>query len=244
MLVNALHAALEDREVAFDRVRVLLAIVKANILAAAVVDRAVTRELGANVRVETALVRHQLALATGVLAQDQLDGIGVGVVDVEGAGLAATLHQAHDRTLAGRAALAAPGVRAVSALRRRLGFVLVAEVGLVRLDNLALAAKAARIVRGARHRLADAMRHEPSRLVAKAQHTVELVGAGPLLARGHQVRGQEPLVQRDVRALEDGADRGRELATALPALVQPITVGRAFHLHDPILAAAARAYRA
>src|SRR3954467_8553749 len=168
MLVNALHATLEDAEIAFDRVRVLLAIVKANILAAAVVDRAVTRELGANVRVETALVRHQLALAAGVLAQDQLDGIGVGVVDVEGAGLAATLHQGHDGALAGRAALAALGERTIPALWRRLEFILVAEVGLVRLDNLALAAKAAGIVRRAIHRFAKAMSHEPRALVAQA----------------------------------------------------------------------------
>src|SRR3954454_10332486 len=124
MLVNALHAALEEAEIAFDRVRVLLAIIKADILAAAVVDRAVTGVLGANLGVELALVRHELALAAGVLAQDQLDRVGVGVVDVEGAGLAPAFHQAHDRALAGRAALAALGVRTVSALRRRLGLVL------------------------------------------------------------------------------------------------------------------------
>src|SRR3954452_7918061 len=64
MLVDALRPALEDAEIALNRVRVLLVIVKAHVLAAAVVDRAVTRELDANVRVEAALVHHQLALAT------------------------------------------------------------------------------------------------------------------------------------------------------------------------------------
>src|SRR3954468_15782639 len=107
MLVNTLHAAFEDAEIAFDRVRVLLAVVEADVLAAAVVDRAVTGVLGAYVRVEAALVRHQL------------DRIGVGVVDVEGAGLAAALHQTHDRALVRRAALAALGVGTIPALRRR-----------------------------------------------------------------------------------------------------------------------------
>src|SRR3954452_3682148 len=132
MLVNALHAALEDAEIAFDRVRVLLAIVKADILAAAVVDRAVTRELRTNLGVEFALVRHELAFAAGVLAQDQPDGFGVGVIDVERAGLAAAFHQRHDGALAGRAAPAALGERTIPTLRRRLRLFLVAEVGLVR----------------------------------------------------------------------------------------------------------------
>src|SRR4051794_11344407 len=129
MLVDALHPALEDAEIALDRVGMNGTIGKAHVLASTMVDRAVTGVLGADVGVETALVRHQLALAAGVLAQDQLDGVGVGVVDVEGAGLATALHQRHDGTLVRRAALAALGVGTIPALRRRLGLILVAEVG-------------------------------------------------------------------------------------------------------------------
>src|SRR5690349_12804550 len=125
MLVNALHAALEDAEIAFNRVSVRLGIVKADILAAAVVDCAVTGVFRAYVRVETAFVRHKLALAAGVLAQNQLHGLGVGVVDLERARLSAALDQAHDRALVRRAGLAALGVRTIAALRRRLGLVLV-----------------------------------------------------------------------------------------------------------------------
>src|SRR5689334_8852701 len=39
MLVNAFHAALEDAEIAFNRVRVLLAIIKADVLTRTMVDR-------------------------------------------------------------------------------------------------------------------------------------------------------------------------------------------------------------
>src|SRR3954453_15451915 len=96
---------------------------------------------------------------------------------MERAGLAAALDQRHHGALAGRAGLAALGERTIPALRRRLGLVLVAEVRLVGPDHLALAAKAARIVGRARHGCTQTVRHEPSRLVRQAEHTVELVGA-------------------------------------------------------------------
>src|SRR4051794_7135572 len=54
MLVNALHATLEDAEIAFDRVGMHGVVRKADILAAAVSDRAVAGVFGANVRVEAA----------------------------------------------------------------------------------------------------------------------------------------------------------------------------------------------
>src|SRR3954452_9764261 len=117
VLIAALHAALEDAGIAFNRVRMFLAIIKADILARTMVDRAMTGVLGADVGVELALVRHELALAAGVLAQDQLDRVGVGVVDVERTRLAPALHQADHGALAGRAGLAALGVRATLALR-------------------------------------------------------------------------------------------------------------------------------
>src|SRR3954454_14572485 len=88
------------------------------------------------------------------------------------AGLAAALDQRHHGALAGRAGLAALGERTIPALRRRLGLILVAEIGLVGLDDLARPTKAARIVGRGVHRLADAVRQEPSRLVGQAEHAV------------------------------------------------------------------------
>src|SRR5436305_8141758 len=174
MLIDALHPALENGEVSFDRVGMNGAVGKAHMLAAAVVDRAVTGVLAAYVGIEAALVRHELALAVGVPAEDRLHGVAVGAVHVKGAGLAAALDQADHGALARQPRLAVLG-----ACR---DLFLVAEVGLASLDGLALAAKAARIVGCACHRLAQAMSHEPSRLVAEPQRAVELVGARALLS--------------------------------------------------------------
>src|SRR4051794_2790856 len=117
VLVNALHPALEDAEIALDRVGVLLGIVEPDILAGRMVDRAVTGVLGAYLGVEAALVRNELALAAGVLSQELRDRLGVGVLDVEGAGLALALHQRNHGVFPGRVVPAALGVGA--ALPRR-----------------------------------------------------------------------------------------------------------------------------
>jgi hypothetical protein len=56
VLVDATHPALEDREVALNRVRVDAAVILADVLASRVRDRAMAGELLANLRVELALV--------------------------------------------------------------------------------------------------------------------------------------------------------------------------------------------
>jgi hypothetical protein len=91
------------------------------------------------------------------------------------------------------------------------------------------------------HRLADAVRHEPRGLVRHAQRPHELVAADPPLAAAQQVRGLQPLVQRDVAGLEHRADRDGELALAGPAAAQALSA--ALHHRDPVLAAATRAHR-
>ena len=70
------------------------------------------------------------------------------------------------------------------------------------------------------HRLPDPVSHEPSGLVRDLQHPMELVRRDALLARGHQVKGEYPLGQRDMAALHHRAIRNREMATAGVALMQ------------------------
>jgi len=60
--------------------------------------------------------------------------------------------------------------------------------------------------------------------VGHAQHAVELVGRHAFLARCHEVKGQKPLVQGNVRPLENRADRDRELTLAGIAVVKPGTM--------------------
>ena len=97
-----------------------------------------------------------------------------------------------------------------------------APVGLVHFDDLTVATDARESVLA--HGLADAVRHEPSRLVGHAEHPVKLVGAHALLGSAHQVSGEHPLAQRHLRPLEHGSDRDGELLAARVALVDADTV--------------------
>lgn len=93
---------------------------------------------------------------------------------------------------------------------------LTAHVGLVKLNDLVLAPKrAGRGVGG--HALADAVGHEPSGLVGHAQHAVKLMRRHALFGRGDQVRGKQPLVQRDMAALHHrSGSRLRQASATLP----------------------------
>src|SRR5665213_300881 len=91
-----------------------------------------------------------------------------------------------------------------------------AVICFIRFNEFALAAERASLA-GRLHRFADAMRHEPSGLVGNPQHPVKLVGADALLRRSHEVRGEQPLVQRDMRPLKNRARPDREFAPAIVA---------------------------
>lgn len=68
------------------------------------------------------------------------------------------------------------------------------------------------------HGLADAVCQEPSRAIgAHAEVTHELMGGNALLTRRHQVNGEQPLMQRNVRTLHNGSGAAGELAPAIVA---------------------------
>jgi hypothetical protein len=85
------------------------------------------------------------------------------------------------------------------------------------------------------------MRHEPSRFVGHAEHAVDLMAADAFLAGAEQVHRLKPQVQRDMRRMENRADRDAELALARAA--PPQAGAPAPNLRDPVETAAARAYR-
>jgi hypothetical protein len=94
------------------------------------------------------------------------------------------------------------------------------------------------------HRLADTMGHEPSRLVRDAEHAVHLMARHAFLRSGQEVGSQEPLMQRDLGALENGSDRYRELLAAAVALVHARAMPLALKLRDLLRLAAMLADRA
>lgn len=68
------------------------------------------------------------------------------------------------------------------------------------------------------------MGHEPRRSVgAKAKAAEQLMRADALFAGAKQMRGQQPFVHRDMRALVNGPDGRRELLYALMASVKAMT---------------------
>ena len=99
MLIDALHAALEDREEAFDGVGVNVA---ANVLASGVAHECVSSELGTELGIEAAFVGVQGALARDVANHDVADVGNGGTVNVERLGATATLDKRHNGTLGGQ----------------------------------------------------------------------------------------------------------------------------------------------
>jgi len=132
---------------------------------------------------------------------------------VERANRTVTLHQRYNGCLPDRTTALVGALVCVF-----IGF-LAANVGLVDLDYLALSAKSA-FGQCLAHSLADTVSHEPSGTIrAEAKHPPQLVSRNPLLAGAKQVRCEQPLVQRDMRALIDGTDRRGKRLLAVPAFV-------------------------
>lgn len=210
---GAEHATLEDAEIVLDFVGGEA--VLADVLASGVLDLLVAGELGANLGVEAALVGDERGLAVGVGDDDLADVLGGRGLDGEGAGRAGRGIDQSDNLL-----------QVAVALLVALGALGPGDVGLICLHLPALVA--AHRGRGiVAHGLADAVGHEPRGLVGHAEHAVQLVRRHAGLGGRHQVAGEHPLVERDLGALEDGADRDGELLAALSALVQALAVGLA-----------------
>ena len=231
MLVDALHAALEDRIVALDRVGAdnPVAVVP-HIFVIAVGDGFVAGKLLADVLIVSGFIGHQRAFARHVVANDVVDLCNAGFVDVETTRAAAALYESEDGVLM------SPTTAAFL-----LAFNATDE-GFVRLDNFARAAH--RGYADNAHGFADAMRHEPCGLEGDAQGAGSWLLEMPFLPGAKQIHRLQPQVHRDVTILEHGPDFHGELFAALVALVEADTGRFTLHLADAIKPAAMRANRA
>ena len=224
---GAVEAALEDRKGRLDRVGRYVA---ARVFLLRVVHDFVRREVLADPLVDASLIRHQTSLSSDLAAHDRAESLVVHVGKVIRALLAVALHQRDNLHLVVEAASAGTMLARVAPIR------------LVNLDRRTVAAELAG--RLDVHCFADAMRHEPRSLVGHAQHALKLLGANALLGSAHQVRGIDPLVKGDLRALKHGADSHGELFAAVTTEQKAGTVARAIQAAVAIRAAAVRAYRA
>ena len=224
---GAIEPALEDRKAGLDRVGRHVA---ARVFLDRVVHDFMRREVRAKLLVHAGLIGHQASLLGDLSTQDRAKCLVVHGGKVVRTLLAIALHKRDDLHLV---------VKAARALRVLAD---IAPVGFVNLNRRTVAAKLAG--RLDVHRLADAVRHEPRRLVRDAQHALKLLGADPLLGRAHQVCGVHPLVKGHLGALKDGADSHGELFAAVTTEQKAGTVARAIQAAVAIRAAAVRAYRA
>lgn len=91
MLIDALHAPLEDAEIAFDGVRMDRVV---PVFARPVVDEIVSGKLGSKPLILAGLIRIDLRLDGNVLFQDRSERLGLEVVHDDGLGAAgAAVHQ-------------------------------------------------------------------------------------------------------------------------------------------------------
>lgn len=220
VLIDALHAALENAVVALKGVRVGIA---PDILATAVCDELMAGENGAELRVLPSLIRHDGGFLGNVGAKDRHKVGGGRAVDVEGPDHAASLDKGQDRVL----------VRIATADRHA---VLLTNESLVDFNDFACPAKGHELAMA--HSLTQPVRHEPSRFVGDAENAMDLVAAHALLAAAKKVSGLKPEMELDVAGLEHRLDRGRKLLLAVAAATKadPTTL----HKCNPIQAAAMR----
>jgi len=168
-------------------------------------DELMAGEDASELRVLASFVRHDGGLFGDVRADDRHEMGGRRTIDVEGPDHTAALDEGHDGPLV----TVAPALH--SAFLRT-------DEGLVDLDDCAFAAHRGQVARA--QRLADAVRQEPRALVRDTERPVDLVGAATLLRGAQEIDRLKHLVQRDLGALEDGADLDRELLAAIGALPQ------------------------
>jgi hypothetical protein len=198
-----------------------------------VVHGAVPFELGSDLLVNDRLVSHQPRLAVRVANDRRSQRLSRHVGHVTRTSAALALDQGeHGHLLRRRAERFVAG--------------LAADVALVGLDNLMVAAERTGSLRRLNHdrSLAETMKQEPRGLVAGADHPVQLMRRHAGLAGGHQASGQNPLGERDMRAFHNGADRDGKRLAAVLALVDAGARALAGQLGDAVAHhAATRAMR-
>lgn len=230
VLIDALHAPLEDGEEVFDGVGVNVA---APIFTLAMRDNTVLREGLGKADILACFVGHDARFVRDVLLQDRDNGLGLNVLHMDATNASAALDKRQDGVLV--------GIAPALLLTFRLHALLLADEGFVGLDNAAIAAHRREIASA--HCLADAMAHKPCGFQGHAQGAMQLVRADSLLAGRQQIDRLQPQAQRDMALLEDGADLDVELLPALVALVKADAGRLALHLGYTFLLTAMRADR-
>jgi len=223
MLINALHAPFENREVALKRVGVNLA---TPVLARAVINIFVARKILVQVRILASFVGHDRCFFCDVGAKDRNKMRSRRALYMERTNSPAALDKRQDRVLVRKAAML-----------RHIRFL--ADEGFINFNDISVAAKRHKLA--AAHCLAQPMRHKPSGSIRNAESAMDLMAAHALFVGAEHVRRLKPKVQFDVAGLKHGANRHSELTLAMAATLQAHASRLAADDSNPIQATAARA---
>ena len=230
VLIDALHAALEDAEKALDGIGVNWA---KTIFTAIVAHNVVLREVVNEVAIVPCLIGHDPRLGGNMLAENGHHGRGLQVVyDHAARTTSIAVNKAQDFVFM---SIAAP-----SQIAPGLHRIVATYEGLIDLDNAAAGTE--RHMIASTHRLTYTMVDEPSGFQGHTEGTVQLVRANPLLAGADQEDRLQPDMKLDVAGLEDGPDFDGEWLAADIALVGAYAGALALQLADAFKGAAVRAY--
>ena len=237
MLVNALHATLEDREEALDGIGMDVRVFEVDVFLDRMTHYAVIGEEAAKVGIAVGVLRrfvsHDVSGQGYVRHHDRAQGRGFEVVHDNATRLASgTVDQGEHFVLV--------FVATAFLLALRLLGVIVADEGFVDLNRATVGTED--IHSAVFHGFADSVAHEPSGLQGNAQSPMQLIGADALLAAGYQEDSLKPEIHRDMAGFENGANLDGKGLAAVIALVSAYAGTLAVHLADALHAATVGAY--
>src|SRR3990172_2726351 len=214
VVVNAEYPALHDREHALDAVGRDVA---AHVFPTAVVDRFVAEEQAIKPTVSRRLVGVQRRANRNTRMNCTVYGVQVHVGNRRGNRLATALTHAEHRSLTD---CAAPGIEFFYGVLVRL---LAAKIGFVNFND---ALQLGQIIAA---RLTQAMQDEPRGFLGDADLLGQLQRGNALTARYKQVHGINPLLQRNMRPLENSAGaNGEILAAGIATVIAILSIRHTF----------------
>jgi hypothetical protein len=229
MLVDTLHAALEDRIVAFNCVGVDD---PTHVFADAVIDGLMHPIFFPERAVSLPIIANDESFLGNVGADDREQLTAGSPFHMEAAHAAAASDQRQNGVLVGTSP-AGGGLNRHSFDAAGKGFI----------DLYDLACTPHGLNTDDAHGLTKAMRHEPCSLESDAQGPMKLVARNALLRRAHKVCSLKPIVHRHMASLENGPDFHAERLAAVVALIDANAGALAAHLGNAIDCAAMRANR-
>jgi hypothetical protein len=211
--IGAVNSALQNREIIFRAIGVGQQLAYfAHVLVGHVVHD-VMHKILAQMPVLASIVRHHHRAVIHVRFHNRAQVVACDIRNMGGTDHAAALDEREHDLL--------PLAADVFQVPLVLMFVLLfaADIGFIGLNSFAFATERANVFLRRSHRFTDAVGHEPSAFVRDAEHPVQLMGGNSLLAGCHQMKAENPFVQRNMAAFHDRPNRHRERLPARVALI-------------------------